>query len=1185
MSSPRDPARLRQGLNPLTTSALGSLVGQQHGTPISAVSMASSHVHSAHTPASALQPYNPQEWVPPGAPPMPERQVQYAAEAQASAPPPPPYSPPRSRQQRPVSTAFEHALAPMSTPSPRMTSNHAMHHASPEALPNPSFPPPPGTSGRGGSRDRRFGLPSLGRRREPEQQASPPDGHSVAHARRSMGPMSFYAPEPQRPVAGPSADGLPPAARRAASTGAIDTPTSNRSRSTSQTRWEPGMPLPPPPPGPPPAGSRSQSVQSVDRNVVPIISPPTRRPPPSGVTSLGPVPPTPADWVDSDTQPTHIPPDRRRSPGLAIDTETARTSNQVTEALGSASSTGSLNRAGAVRHDKTILQRRTESRHTSHGSIDAVAHPHTISDIVVPSTANGLSRRLTITKSTPRSAGRPEAPRSGDSITLNDSRNSTPRGPSSAQLPGFETATPPFSPYQNRPTTSSGLALAPKSLPTPPPHKRSGSGSQQRDSSRPPLSAGTNISKQAATLQTADQFAVSTIERFRNFATQETAAASDADRVRLFADFIVNESRIRRERYAGAIGEMGSEIFDLTRDLFRPMTNSRRDSATSQDWTPSSAGPSRSHLESSGVSSASDGVFNSAPASAGISHSPTTSVTAQNYGGTNYMPSLSPILSMSVSDNHENSSRGRPPSRWWETDSNGDPAQRWERSKRESKYMGVSKDRWVEEDAEFAGAGEGSSSQYPPEKTGWHDQDEPSWTPQPQRFSTNSLESTSSPATRVGGLDVSRLVTMPPPYPRHHPAVNNNHPELTETRTAVRGLSELGEIDSTKEKFTLASSKRRDEFAGAAAERRRALKENLQKEIGAGNIGYADAAAIESDSEAHERDKAKELEKTEYEQFQNSVIVPLNELLSSRIAKATDLFDNLARQLFGSDQNDADMPQEEGDDRPELLEKLTLLKWIFETREFLHRTIFDLLTDRNGRYRDVVLTPYRLSGNTEKLKSAEEFFAADASNRENAYANEVLNRTREFRSVVDSAVQRGVALQLSAFWDIAPPLHGLVESIPSSLEGFEIQIPPGEFEENPAYHDHPLQYLFSLLLHAEKSTYQFIESHTNLLCLLHEVKEAVVNGKGRVLETQMQDADGTPVTPATRMARAQKMRHDEGRRLTEDLQEKVREVQEQWNSALGEDLKNVKERTREWLLETGGWDETLEEGEFIAREE
>lgn len=64
MSSPRDPARLRQGLNPLMTSAMGGFgFNNQINTPISALSMASPHVQSAHTPASAIQPYNPQEWV------------------------------------------------------------------------------------------------------------------------------------------------------------------------------------------------------------------------------------------------------------------------------------------------------------------------------------------------------------------------------------------------------------------------------------------------------------------------------------------------------------------------------------------------------------------------------------------------------------------------------------------------------------------------------------------------------------------------------------------------------------------------------------------------------------------------------------------------------------------------------------------------------------------------------------------------------------------------------------------------------------------------------------------------------------------------------------------------------------------------------------------------------------------
>ena len=124
-----------------------------------------------------------------------------------------------------------------------------------------------------------------------------------------------------------------------------------------------------------------------------------------------------------------------------------------------------------------------------------------------------------------------------------------------------------------------------------------------------------------------------------------------------------------------------------------------------------------------------------------------------------------------------------------------------------------------------------------------------------------------------------------------------------------------------------------------------------------------------------------------------------------------------------------------------------------------------------------------------------------------------------------------------------------------------------EFAENPSYVDHPLQYLFSLLLHAEKSTYQFIESQTNLLCLLHEVKEACVSAKAKVMESDGRDE-----------ARVAEMRAQEGRRLTDDLKEKVRVVQDQWNSALGETVGGVKERVGGWLLGTGGWDESFEEG-------
>lgn len=845
-----------------------------------------------------------------------------------------------------------------------------------------------------------------------------------------------------------------------------------------------------------------------------------------------------------------------------------------------------------MRHDKTIIQRRAESRTRQgvRGSIDNNTLPNSISDIVVGSEAGGLTRRPTISRSTPRSAGRgpPElAPKTGDSLPQGDSRNSTPRALPSGKLPQPETATPPFSPYpvkQAQYGGSSSTAVAPKALPTPPPHVRSASSSRPRESSRPPASASNPVSKHIVITQTAEQFAADTIERFQAFAAKEATAPMDADRVRMFADFIVNESRIRRERYSGAIGAMGSEIFDLTRDLFRPMViPGRRESTTSQDeFTPDSSEPTRSHRGSIGSNHRPESNSHSAPSSAGVPVSPSGAAPNVNWAS-NYMPSLSPILSMSVSDNHENgSSRGRPPSRWWEADSQGDPSPRLERSKRESKYMGVSKTQWAEIDQNSTSYGDtseqGSASEYPPEKTGWHDQSEPSLTPQPMTFPNTSLGSSPVSTANREYFDVSRLVTMPPPYPRHHPAVNNSHPQLTSIRMAVRSLSELSEITAAKEKFATDSAKRREQFSKAAVERQTALRTNLQQEINSGNISYADAAAIESDSQKSEVGQKKELEKTEYELFQNQVVVPLNELVTGRISRATELFDDLSRTLFDNGQNDADMPQEEGDDRPELLEKLTLLKWIFEARESLHRAIYDILSDRNGRYCDVVMTPYRLSGNDEKLKSAEAFFAEDSARREYAFANEVLNRARDFRSVVEEAVERGVAIQLSAFWDIAPPLCGLLDNIPLDLEGFNIQIPAAEFDENPSYHVYPMQYLFSLLLHAEKSSYQFIESHTNLLCLLHEVKEAVVHAKGKVLETQTAEADGTPIPAAERDTRAQHMRQAEESRLTEDLKEKVRVVRDQWKSALGENVTQVKQRLGEYLLQMGGWDEALEDG-------
>lgn len=87
MSSSRDVHRLRMGLQPLTTASLGGAGAgagafnpHQLNTPISAISMSSSHLPSAaQTPGSAIQPYNPQEWAASPAPNM-DSQHHYTAD-------------------------------------------------------------------------------------------------------------------------------------------------------------------------------------------------------------------------------------------------------------------------------------------------------------------------------------------------------------------------------------------------------------------------------------------------------------------------------------------------------------------------------------------------------------------------------------------------------------------------------------------------------------------------------------------------------------------------------------------------------------------------------------------------------------------------------------------------------------------------------------------------------------------------------------------------------------------------------------------------------------------------------------------------------------------------------------------------------------------------------------------------
>lgn len=456
------------------------------------------------------------------------------------------------------------------------------------------------------------------------------------------------------------------------------------------------------------------------------------------------------------------------------------------------------------------------------------------------------------------------------------------------------------------------------------------------------------------------------------------------------------------------------------------------------------------------------------------------------------------------------------------------------------------------------------ANEYPPEKVGWHEEGQPA-----------QASLSRAPSTGQGKLDISRLVTLPPPYPRHYPAVNNNHPDLSFYRSTVRSVSDLSELNTAKENYQLKVKDLREKHEQRVQDERRSFKTGVNRGIEEGSISYADAAEAEAIRRSEEHDQEKELVQAEFDLYQDRVFKPMRSILSDRINIVSTCIDELRGKLFDSAQNQTpNQTQEGGDEQPELLEKLTQLKWLFEARENLFREEFELQSEHSQKYRNLVTLPYRQAKNQEKIQEADGFFTRDSQDQKLTFATETLRRFESFLDVIEDNVARGAETQLSAFWDIAPSLLDLLQQIPADrdLRGFAVRIPQKEYDENPSYYRFPLQYLYSLACHAEKSTFQFIEAQTNLFCLLHEVKSAHLAAGCRCTELQRLKAgdgngDGEPV-PDVR---------DQGERtLTADLKEKVGMVEQQWAEALGKELEGVKGRVQEWLVRHGGWEEMVQ---------
>ena len=841
-------------------------------------------------------------------------------------------------------------------------------------------------------------------------------------------------------------------------------------------------------------------------------------------------------------------------------------------------------------------------------------------DLILPAPLSSTSKQKMRQRHTPKSSKSIQSLDGAlNSAELGVSSGKAESFPSSRTTPQPEsafshrfsasTSTPPFSPMKDGVSSpsfvmSTSSVVPPKSLSSPLSHRHSGPalslvvppGPEQRPishllhtpnpdgSMQIPLTPSVRAIKDRKDdllgPESPNAFAARAIERHRIFAEREAGAASDSERLDLFVKYMTAESRIRREQYASVFEENGIEVNDLTKGLFHP------------NQSPHEPERSRSPAETSKRTSIASSAFEDSSSQGDVSavsrmhESPSSATTNSSQHRPestwlkDYVPSLSPIASMSiVTGQDEMDSRGRAPSRWWEDQSrSGDAAPDdafnvLGRSKRESKYMGVHRNL----PAVYEGGGSSSTSnawtasaevsqpptygpdEYPPEKVDWNEECQS--TSRNAKFPPTPLSAPYTPDPRK--LDISRLITLPPPYPRHHPAVNNNHPDLADMRAIVRSLNEHDESITIKETFESQMLGRRQR-ADSWCKRERSLHgQDLQYRIEHGEISQEQYYDAEIDLEARLHNSEKEIAQDDFDLFQSSVLTPLHAIFSDRIKLATSSLDKLSSRLFSDAQSRSpNLPQEEGDEQPELLEKLTQLKWLFEARESLHRRIYDLLSGRNDRYKATVLLPFKQTADHEKHSEAEIFFAQDAQDRRAAFEKAVYGRAQAFLSVVESNVTRGVEVQLSAFWDIAPSLLEVLHKIPLDLAGFEVQIPINEYEENPSYYDHPLQYLYSLLGHAEKSSYQFIESQTNLLCLLHEVRSHTLGARCRV---EAQASEGSWV--------AEERQWKEERTLTEDLKEKVAVIEGQWAEALGSEMMQARERVRGWLLEQGGFDE------------
>lgn len=721
----------------------------------------------------------------------------------------------------------------------------------------------------------------------------------------------------------------------------------------------------------------------------------------------------------------------------------------------------------------------------------------------------------------------------------------------------------PFPPQQNnvkrKPVKLNLPYEPPKQLPTPPPAGIEWDG-KFRNVAHPLHTRGGQIQPPLIEEDEneMDVFYVSASERHRRAIMLEASATSDEERVGVWLDYVIKECELRTERYPRAVRKMKPS---LTAKLLTAFSEAKTQN-------PSPISPIMEGME--GMDEDVEMTNNSQEVRR---RRPETQWWGQ-YLGNNPVdnnPTNAAALEARIRD--EESSRGRTSSRWWEasaeggsvvsdhfavrSDGMGDDEFGIARSSHRYSRTARASLREIAEHVTLPRNAPNvpiESQAYPPDRK----------TMSVSRSRSRPAHSrTRNPARPIKtNLDIAPLLTLLPPYPRVYPAVSNSHPQLAVFRNLVRTLNDLTSITATKRDFNAASSSRKEASTMESLQRRSQHSEYIQSLYAPSQTGgnkaekrlsFDQLESLNTEFQAREDAFAEEWLKEEFDRFESQVVNVVHRELQERISAASAAYNDLSANIIGN----ADTPrggQEEGDELPELLEQLTCLKWIFDVREQLHRELFDLLSERHRRYKQVKTTPFFTARQADKIQQAEEFFAQTESQRRLTADQESLSRYEGFLDLVESNVIKGVEKQISAFWEIAPLIMECFEKIPQDLTNVHPIVPPEEAHENPAYLREPLRYLHAKIQMAEKSIYQFVEAQTNLLCLLHEVKSLSVAAGWKV------KISGSGSSGAEKMKKLEASKEREEAVLTEDLKEKVKMLESEWMESLGSVFEEIKER-------------------------